>query len=513
MDPLLQIKKPNQFTPNAQVQPMQQIPQVQPQVTQAIQPQIQANLGYDPKFDYKSQMNQLAAVNANDPQIQVLQGQRDAKLNALYGNDFQKRINELSAVNPNNPDIADLTRLREAKVKQQQEVTPVTEQTNDQLMNKGMAQFQEAQQNKEAIMKTIVNTPFTDNYIEQKKEYLAAMGKPFEYNSDADLAFQQAKKKTTNAVMAVMNQRGFLSNDMTQDELVDAYGDLEVKFRSVAFDEYNKNIANAMQNFNMLQGLTEFDYKQYRDWIGDNLQYANENVDVAYKNLEAFKSVIDYNNQEEAKKLEAYKTQISKQTERVKMLGYVDNEASIILGLKVGTLSEEATKQAYEMKSYAAKQKLDLEYKKKVMDQEHKFTVAEMQEKIKAEKELASINFGYDTQKINLNAANSRSNADHSASLQKDVAAYKSTLDTTKSKAKSYDEYYSKALGMTTDTTTVERIGGKTTKPKYTDGQIRKYIYSLPIEDGEQLAMINSIFGEDNKSTMPFVPFAGITRN
>lgn len=517
MDPLLQVKDPFKIQANAQVQPMQQIPNTQ--VTQAITPNVQTNLGYDPKFDYKAQINQLSTVNPNDPQIQVLQGQRDLKLTALYGNDFQKRINELSAINPNNPDIADLTRLREAKIKQQQatqpqevtpstppEGTPITEYTNDQLLNQGMAQFQEAQQNKESILKTIVNTPFTDNYVEQKKQYLASINKPFEYNAETDMALQQAKKRTTNTVMAEMNKRGFLSNSMTQEELINAYSSLETQFRSLAFDEYNKNISNAIQGFNLLQGLTEFDYTQYRNWIDDNIQYANENVDIAYKNLQEFKNVIDINNQEEANKIEAYNSQVTKQAQRVKMLGYVDNEASIYLGLPVGTLSEEAQKQAYELKSYAAKQKLDLEYSQKKLDQEHKYTVAEMQTKLQNEKELAAINYGYDAKKLNISAANSRSNAAYSASLQKDVAAYKSTLDKkadTKT-VSNYNNFLKQGLEMYTQTYS-EKVDGETvTKKRYTPEAIKNWIVGLKISDDPTenaeliLALINSVISEDD---------------
>ena len=51
--------------------------------------------------------------------------------------------------------------------------------------------------------------------------------------------------------------------------------------------------------------------------------------------------------------------------DRVNLLGFVNNQDSITLGVPVGTLSENARKKAEDMEDYIRKQELDLEDFKK----------------------------------------------------------------------------------------------------------------------------------------------------
>lgn len=255
---------------------------------------------------------------------------------------------------------------------------PITVQNNNAILNQGMNNFNNALDQFNNVINNIQATPFTDQYAEQKKELLAQMGKPFEYNPETDLALKQAANLARKNVLATMNARGILNSTITEQGLADVETTLIPQYRQLAFDEYNRQLSNVLQKLEVTQGLTEFDYTQYRDWISQNIDIAGTRLDVAKSNLENMYKVIDFKNTEEQKKIDAEKIAIEKAMNRTNLNGYVSNKDAIVLGVKPGTLSEAAQTRAAELKQYQEQKRIDISEKKDIMALEHKYALQEI---------------------------------------------------------------------------------------------------------------------------------------
>lgn len=152
-----------------------------------------------------------------------------------------------------------------------QDGVPLNVQNNNAILNEGINNFNNALDLFNNTIQNIQATPFTDQYAEQKKALLTQIGKSFEYNPETDLALKQASNLARKNVLATMNARGILNSSITEQGLKDVETTLIPQYRQLAFDEYNRQLSNVMQNLDVLNGLTQFDYTQYRDWVSQNI--------------------------------------------------------------------------------------------------------------------------------------------------------------------------------------------------------------------------------------------------
>lgn len=156
----------------------------------------------------------------------------------------------------------------------------------------------------------------------------------FTYDPSDDEALLKAQRYATNTVYESMNSKGILDSTMTSAIVTKTVNELLPVYEKMAKEEFYENIERLQTMANFVINL---DNNQYERW-------ANQ---VQLK--------LDY--------YEAKKSEISYQWERVENLGYVDNEASIVLGVAPGTMSPSTRKAIQEAELEATKQ-----YNKLLMD-------------------------------------------------------------------------------------------------------------------------------------------------
>lgn len=151
----------------------------------------------------------------------------------------------------------------------------------------------------------------------------------FTYDPSDDEALLKAQQYATNTAMEKMNSRGILDSTMTAQIVAATVSNLQVEYEKMARDEFYNNIERMKSMANFVIGLEE---TQYNRWL--------QNVQL---NLEYYS---------------AQRDEMAYQWDRVEKLGYVDNEASIILGVAPGMLSP-SMRQAIQEAELAAKQRYD----------------------------------------------------------------------------------------------------------------------------------------------------------
>ena len=151
----------------------------------------------------------------------------------------------------------------------------------------------------------------------------------FTYDPSDDKALLKAQEYATNTAMEKMNAKGILDSTMTAQIVAATVSNLQVEYEKMAKEEFYNNIDRMKSMANFVIGLEE---TQYNRWL--------QNVQL---NLEYYS---------------AQRDEMAYQWDRVEKLGYVDNEASIILGVAPGMLSP-SMRQAIQEAELAAKQRYD----------------------------------------------------------------------------------------------------------------------------------------------------------
>ena len=149
----------------------------------------------------------------------------------------------------------------------------------------------------------------------------------FTYNPSEDETFLRAQEYATNTAMEKMNARGILDSTMTAQIVASTVANLQTEYMKMAKEDFYKNVdrLKAMANF-----VIDLDDRQYSRW-----------KEETSRSLEYYS---------------ALKTEASYQWNRVDALGYVDNEASLVLGVPVGTLSTSTRKSISDAQAKAESQ-------------------------------------------------------------------------------------------------------------------------------------------------------------
>ena len=107
-----------------------------------------------------------------------------------------------------------------------------------------------------------------------------------------------------------MNTKGILDSTMTAQIVTKTVNELIPIYENMAKEEFYNNLERLQSMANLVMNLDETQYSRWLDQVQIKLDY-----------------------------YEAQKDEIAYQWDRVNQLGYVDNEASIILGVAPGTMS------------------------------------------------------------------------------------------------------------------------------------------------------------------------------
>ena len=147
----------------------------------------------------------------------------------------------------------------------------------------------------------------------------------FSYNPNEDDLLQQASQYATQTTFESMNSKGILNSSMTAERVAQVVGKLIPEYEKMARDEFDASFSRMLNMANLIMTMDDRAFTQWQDAR-----------DQKWKEEEA-----EYQKKQDA---------IENAWQRVDELGYVDNEAAIVLGVAAGTLSKDAreAKEAYE---------------------------------------------------------------------------------------------------------------------------------------------------------------------
>lgn len=279
----------------------------------------------------QSQSN-VAIKVPTDLYDQTVQGYLDDYNRGREINDYQAQINALTSIDQYRTsqglksiytqNIYDLTNQRTQKIQKQirEYETDMAEamSTGDEELAKAIGQEMEEYKKMVNYSDTIDNSASYLENLEYKSTYDSVingivnelLSAKFTYDPSDDEALLRAQRYATNRLYESMNSKGILDSTMTSAIITKTVNELIPEYEKMAKEEFYENI-DRLQT--MATFIMNIDDRQYERW-------ANQ---VQLK--------LDY--------YEAKKNEVSYQWERVDKLGYVDNEASIVLGVAPGTMS------------------------------------------------------------------------------------------------------------------------------------------------------------------------------
>ena len=263
------------------------------------------------------------------------------------------------------------------------------------------------------------------------KAYIDEMFKqttaPFEYDIEKDPLVAKAKENLQQSIMDMANKRGFAYGSYATDIVRQQMEKLQPQFEEIAYnrnsDYLNRQIAlaNTMMKWEQVQ----FDRKKNAiELLRTKLDFINK---LDQREFNIFKVMLDQRNMQRQIHMEELKLSYTKQNNdvtnalnRIESLGYVDNQASLILGMPVGTKAKWAQQAALQHQNkleqmakeneYALqKQALDASMEKELfalqnrLDEASKMKYQTLEYNYK--KELQQMEFNYEQQKYAIAAS------------------------------------------------------------------------------------------------------------
>ena len=172
-------------------------------------------------------------------------------------------------------------------------------------------------QNKQAEIETEYSFAYMQGINDITNGILSLLGQygNFQYDPYSDPALQMAQGYATSAIKEQMNSTGMYYSSMTQSAITKAINELIPVYEQMAKDEI-------LQNINLLQSTASYLL----------------NLEKAQFDMWASQIELKFSKNQERRE------EIKHAWDRVNNLGYVDNEASLVLGVDVGTLSPDIRK-------------------------------------------------------------------------------------------------------------------------------------------------------------------------
>jgi len=147
----------------------------------------------------------------------------------------------------------------------------------------------------------------------------------FSYNPNEDDLLKVASQYAAQNTFESMNSKGILNSSMTAERVAKVIGNLIPTYEKMAREEFDASFSRMINTANLLMNMDDREFTQWQDardqkWKEEEREYARKQdaLENAWR--------------------------------RTDELGYVDNEAAVILGVSAGTLSKDAreAKEAYE---------------------------------------------------------------------------------------------------------------------------------------------------------------------
>lgn len=209
---------------------------------------------------------------------------------------------------------------------------------------------------KKTSLGTTIVTPTTSNLNSVKGQYQSAyadsvngllselitqiesMNNGTFYDPSKDAALQMAAEYAANSTMQSMASAGVLNSSMTAERVARVVSSLIPEYEKLAYDRQYQYLS---QLASTAQLVMQYDSQQFEYW--------KDAKDREFQNKQ-----FEYQKKQD---------ELENAWKRVDELGYVDNEAAAILGVKAGTLSGEArlAKEQQEFELQKMREQLEIE--------------------------------------------------------------------------------------------------------------------------------------------------------
>ena len=349
--------------------------------TQVTTPTEISNVNNQTVQPIQNQSN-IAVKIPSDLYDQTVQGYLNEYNKGKEINDYQAQINALNAIDQYRTsqgyapiytsNVYELMNQRTEKIKNaiREYETDMASATysGDEVLAQQIGQQMEAYKRSVNYQETLDNASNYLANIEYKSVYDTTINdivnelltSRFTYDPSDDKALLKAQQYATNSIYESMNAKGILDSTMTAQIVTNTVNELIPVYEKMSKEEFYNNIERLQSMANLVINLDDRQYQRWQDNVQNKLDYYS-----------------------------AKKDEINYQWDRVNKLGYVDNEASIVLGVAPGTMSpsmreaiqeaEQAANEQYnklysdialaeakaeiEANLYATKKSIDAQYK------------------------------------------------------------------------------------------------------------------------------------------------------
>lgn len=179
---------------------------------------------------------------------------------------------------------------------------------------------------------------YADSINSLISEMLSQVSNGFQYDPASDTALQMATEYAANSTLQSLAGSGVLNSSATAERVARVVSDLIPQYEQLAYTRWTDGL-NLLANTAQL--VMQYDSQQFEYW--------KDAKDREFQNKQ-----FEYQKEQDA---------LENAWKRVDELGYVDNEAAAILGVKAGTLSGQArlAKEEREFELQKMREQLEIE--------------------------------------------------------------------------------------------------------------------------------------------------------
>lgn len=166
----------------------------------------------------------------------------------------------------------------------------------------------------------------------------------FTWNQDEDASFQRHIKQGGASIMQEMVNRGIVNSTTTTSQLASLLGQAAPEFEQAAYARWSNEQQRALQRAQFLAGLDQTAFAQDQALQDNAFQLSSYLGQLNDDDYAKYKSSLTATQAQRAADLKAVqdyyaaqKSALDSTVARVNQLGYVDNEAALVLGISVGT--------------------------------------------------------------------------------------------------------------------------------------------------------------------------------
>ena len=440
--------------------------------TQVTTPTEISNVNNQTVQPIQNQSN-IAVKIPSDLYDQTVQGYLNEYNKGKEINDYQAQINALNAIDQYRTsqgyapiytsNVYELMNQRTEKIKNaiREYETDMASATysGDEVLAQQIGQQMEAYKRSVNYQETLDNASNYLANIEYKSVYDTTINdivnelltSRFTYDPSDDKALLKAQQYATNSVYESMNAKGILDSTMTAQIVTNTVNELIPVYEKMSKEEFYNNIERLQSMANLVINLDDRQYQRWQDNVQNKLDYYS-----------------------------AKKDEINYQWDRVNKLGYVDNEASIVLGVAPGTMSPSMREAIQE-----AEQEAQSQYNKLLSDIKLAEVKAQLDQGTYAYKK--NIDAQYKSSTTKTSSGNSTLyDDDVTDSDKKKIIKTKYTngeLDELGAIEEIYNNFdTSKIGGMLSD---ILGITEKEAEELYNEGIVNEYMSQMSVELGE----------------------------